>query len=645
MSAIPSQPPRASWGEWIQTVLLAANLVWTTLCLGGYRAETMVVTSAVTALVVVVHLGRRALASAPRRLHPAGWLLLPFLGYAMANVLGVTPVRWLGWHDWLGWAQLIAVFWVVVNDVRTRATRGVLCGVILALATVAVGLACYQRFARPDWLMLGATQTAQFLSRSSGPFAIPNSFAAMLVLVLPATALPLWRRGASAVERVGFGYLALLLLLGLGLTFSRGAWLGLALAAAAWPWLASGVRWRKRLGLFAGVSAVLATALITVYAAVPHARVRLDELMRDNGERSRPVMWRAAWAIFRAAPLLGGGAGSYAVRFEPHRPEHEQKDPQWTHNDYLNTLSDYGAVGGGLFFGACGVIAWRSARRRRAADGREGPKAVLTGAGAGGEAPAFTTALAVGVLAFALHLGVDYHLKIPALAMLVAMVAGMSVARAWPAMEPGERAVGAGRRSVDRAVAMTAAVGIAGAALGWVVPHYRAEAERETARLRLDGLAGARRTPEERRAVAGQAREALGRALARDPVNAQAWADRAYAAAIIGYDEPARQQELGLAAEGDARRALALSLAVPEFWLRLGVALDLQGRWLEAGEAFAEALRLAPVNATTWFYYAYHLSLNRVTLSLARAAVATSLRLDPSRPEAEALRDHLAARR
>ena len=645
MSATLQHPPRASLGEWVETLLLAANLGWTTLCLGGYRAETMVVTSAVTALVVVVHLGGRAFAPAPRRLHPAGWLLLPFLGYAMANVFGVTPVRWLGWHDWLGWAQLIAVFWVVVNDVRSRATRTVLFGVMLALATLSVGLACYQRFARPDWLMLGATQTAQFLSRSSGPFAIPNSFAAMLLLLLPATALPLWRRGASAVERVAFGYLALLLLLGLGLTLSRGAWLGLALALAAWPLLTPGVRWRKRLGLFAGVSVVLAAAVITVYAAVPHARERLDELMRDNGERSRPVMWRAAWAIFRAEPVLGGGAGSYAVRFEQHRPEHEQKDPQWAHNDYLNTLSDYGAVGGGLFFGACGIIAWRSARRRRAAADRDGPKAALTAAVDWFEAPAFTTALAVGVLAFALHLVVDYHLKIPALAMLVAVVAGISVARAWPTTEPGERAVGAASGSAGRAMAAIVALAIAGAAAGWVVPHYRAEAERAASRLRLDGLAGVRRTPQERRAVAVQANEAFTRAIARDPANAQAWADRAYAAAIIGYDEPAREKVLGLAAEGDARRALALSAAVPEFWLRLGVALDLQGRWLEAGEAFAEALRLAPVNATPWFYYAYHLSLNRVTLSLARAAVATSLRLDPSRPETEALRQDLAARR
>jgi len=37
------------------------------------------------------------------RLHPAGWMFVPFLSYALINVFWITPVRWLGWFDWLGW--------------------------------------------------------------------------------------------------------------------------------------------------------------------------------------------------------------------------------------------------------------------------------------------------------------------------------------------------------------------------------------------------------------------------------------------------------------------------------------------------------------------------------------------------------------
>jgi hypothetical protein len=51
---------RVSAWEWAQTALLAANLVWTTLCLGGYRPETMAVTLALTGLLLAVHCAARA---------------------------------------------------------------------------------------------------------------------------------------------------------------------------------------------------------------------------------------------------------------------------------------------------------------------------------------------------------------------------------------------------------------------------------------------------------------------------------------------------------------------------------------------------------------------------------------------------------
>ena len=115
---------RASVWEWGQTTLLAANLVWTTLCLGGYRPETKVVTLALTALLLVVHfvgwaVEKRALGATDR----AGWCVLPFLVYSLINVVMITPVPWLGWMDWLGWANLAAVFWVTLNGIRSDAPR------------------------------------------------------------------------------------------------------------------------------------------------------------------------------------------------------------------------------------------------------------------------------------------------------------------------------------------------------------------------------------------------------------------------------------------------------------------------------------------------------------------------------------------
>ena len=49
--------------------------------------------------------------------NPAGWWLVPFLGYAAVNVAVVSRVGWLGWWDWLGWAQRVVTFWLVLDVV------------------------------------------------------------------------------------------------------------------------------------------------------------------------------------------------------------------------------------------------------------------------------------------------------------------------------------------------------------------------------------------------------------------------------------------------------------------------------------------------------------------------------------------------
>lgn len=626
----------------MQAGLLAVNLAWTTLCLGGYRAETMVVTVVLNAAMLGVHFGARAFTTQPRRRwHGAGWLFVPFLVYAAANVMWVTPVRWLGWHDWIGWAQMIAVFWVVLNDARTSAIRGFLFAVLIALGAVGVAMACYQRFVDPSWGMLGDSRLEQFLGRPSGSFSVPNSFAGFLILLFPAVTLPLWKRGATAVERVFAGYLAGVLLLGLGLTVSRGAWLGLLVALALWPWIAMRRRLSKRIAVSVSVAVLGLVTLGAVYANVPQARERLDVLWRDRGEVSRPGMWRAAWLTFRDHPWWGSGAGGYDVVFEKYRPENDQKHPQWAHNDYLNTLSDYGATGFGLFFGACGLVAWRGSRHRHGPQRKE-----IKVRDSWADSADFSIAVAVGLIAFGLHLAVDFHLKIPALAMCAATMAGLALGRIeGPDALATEGARESRMPNMANRLAAVGAISVVLVCALWVVPRYHAESIRRTARLRINGLAGGKSTPAERGVVLRAAVADLTRALAIDMANPQTWSDRAYAVSALGHDEVAQAKTHGEAVESDARRALALTNAKAEYWIRLGVGLDMQGRWGEAGTAFSEALIRAPASATTWYYHAYHFALNPVTLPLARSAIATSLRLDPYHPEADILRQNLADRR
>ncbi|MFA5262529.1 MAG: O-antigen ligase family protein [Opitutaceae bacterium] len=625
----------SSFGESLQAGLISANLAWSTLCLGGYRPETQVVGYSLTAALVIVHLALRAFhrTTSERSFGVGDWMLGAFLAYAAVNAAWVSPVPWLGWVDFLCWAQLLAVYWIVRSGLCSAASRRFIFGTVLTLAIVSVALGYYQRFVNPEWLMLGRTQVSQFTGRVSGSFGIPNSLAALIMLVLPATVALAVRPGAGVLQRILFGYLGALLVSGFFMTLSRGGWLALALALAAWPLLRSRASLHRRLVASAGLIAAAALVVTALYFVSPGTRARLDAAVRDSGESSRPIMWKAAWSIFRDSPWLGGGAGSFNTLFEKYRPEACQREPQWAHNEYLNTLSDYGIVGFALLFGGACVLVFRSVDRPRA---EAGP---CLGLGGAAFHPWVIQGMGIGLLGFALQLFVDFHFKLPALAMAFAAIAGI-VTQTAKIHAPVD---GAKQDGLRRIILSLAALGCAAVFMLVFLPLLRAEAIRYVARQRIDKIALADLSDEQRRVVLRESQAAMDCVLSLYPSHAQAWADLSYIESLWSREQPSDTLRFGRLAEQSARRALSLSSEFPESWVRLGVALDMQGKWLEAGQQYIEALTRAPSSVNMRYYLAFHYSLRPTTYENARALIDTCLRLDPSHAPAQALHQQLAS--
>lgn len=348
-------------GEWVLAFLVLANLWWTALCLGGCRPETKVIADSVNAATFAVWLAMHIWGRRRLELRRVALATIPFLIFGAWSSGWWTPVPWLGWQDWLHWARMAAVFWVVLHGIRAARVQEAMFWGLAALGVLATGMAVYQQVADPAWLMMGRRQAGQFIGRSSGFLGIPNSLAALLNLLLPPMLALTFQRRAGAVQRVFCGYLAALFAGGILLTVSRGAWLSLGLALAAWPMLAfhdAARRWRWSLG----VAVLLAATVAGLYLNVETVRVRIDSLLNNRGETTRAIMWRAGWSLVREQPMLGTGAGSYGVLFERYRPGRFWDQPQWAHNDYLNTLSDYGVVGFLLSFGVAALF-FRSWRR------------------------------------------------------------------------------------------------------------------------------------------------------------------------------------------------------------------------------------------------------------------------------------------
>jgi hypothetical protein len=552
----------------------------------------------------------------PRRAHPAGWLFTPFLAYAACSAAWMTPVHWMGWTDWINWAQAIGVFWVVLNGVRSEGCRRFLCAVLIALGVTSAVLALYQHFVDPRWLMLGRHQLDQYIGRATGSFGIPNSQGVFMALLLPPVVAIAFERGRPGAQRVA----AVAVLAALGCAFvlaiSRGAWLALAAAVVLRALFSPGKSFGRRIAGAAAVVAAGAAALALLYASYPLMHERIHEFMADAGERTRPLVWRGAWGIFAEHPLFGGGAGCFDVLFEKFRPIGFRDDPVYAHCDYLNTLCDYGIVGFLLFFGPAALVLWRCA-------GASGVRGA-----------AFT-----GLVAFALHLLVDFHLKLPALAMIAATVSALLAAKEWPGPPEG---LAPGVASRVAGVVFSAAI-VFGAVV-WAMPKFRADKIRFAAREGIDRMAKEGADAATRGDMLTVARAQLRRAVAMDPANAQSWSDLAYADTLWSLVDPSQTHALGVQAEAEAGRAIVLSPVVAEFWVRKGAALDMQQRWFEGGDCSVQSLQLAPNRADIWYYHAFHLSLKDTEKGPALAAANLSLRLDPDFLLAQSLRQRLADR-
>lgn len=608
----------------VASATLLGGVAWQ---LGGVRAETMA--WALPALVVLAILVAIRWWSWRPSGAPIGWWWgLPMVFWASIQTMWLSPLPDRTWLDAVQWGWMAAGWMVAVHLMREPGARRILVWSVGVVTLVGVAAAGYQHWVDPAWLPMGRRLPEQYWGRSSGIFGGPNNFAMLLAMLLPVTTAWAFQLKRSRLARIGALFAVGLLGSGLLLTVSRGTWLAFAVALSAWPLTYPHWTLGRRLLGAVGVLVVAGVLLALAYWMVPMVRARIDIMRANSGEVTRPIMWRAAGQLWCESPWVGAGGGSFQVLLERHRPPRFWDAPRWVHNDYLNTLCEYGLVGLGASFGvvAVGVGGVWFRRRKRVSEVEDPAEDV------------FAKGLGIGLLALALATFIDFHLKIPALVLVAAGGGAEWLRRIAPRRQRSPESILGGR---PRALV---AVGFASVALAvvWDAPvRLLAEADRAHAREAINALAGQSGTPEYSAAVV-VAIDQLERAVARDAGNRAAWGDLAMALALQEHAVgPVDRTRLGETAEAAARRALAISSVGHESWLRLGTALDLQGRWGEAGQAFAEAVHQAPNSQVAWYYQAFHWSRRPAGIPLARAALAICLRLDPWYPPANALRIEL----
>ena len=186
---------------------------------------------------------------------------------------------------------------------------------------------------------------------------------------------------------------------GLAVSMSRGGWIAGGFVVAGFlAWLAAR---RRHLRIPAAATMALVVIASGAFLAVnSKARLRLAGIgadgVPDSGDRL--PLWRPALAMWRDHPWTGVGPGHYDVFFPRYREPSIQLSPGHAHNEYLNTLADYGIVGLGLVASALVVMAasaWLSRKYVERASGDLGDK--------GSNRTAFFVGATLGLGGLAIH--------------------------------------------------------------------------------------------------------------------------------------------------------------------------------------------------------------------------------------------------
>lgn len=156
-----------------------------------------------------------------------------------------------------------------------------------------------------------------------------------------------------------FGLLIVGILSGVVLSGSRGGWVSLVIGAMVWIFLLMGYLWKRQSKLLGpvvliGFLLVIAGAFSSVWMVkkISSERIGLEieqmwEVPLDDG--GRLAMQQMAFEIFLDSPVLGQGPRSFSYlsleNWDPEMLWIRIGMPDFAHNEYLQVLSDYGAVG------------------------------------------------------------------------------------------------------------------------------------------------------------------------------------------------------------------------------------------------------------------------------------------------------------
>jgi O-antigen ligase len=398
--------------------LVLGILVFGPLALGATRPQEFLVVQALTLGVAALWLMRLWVQPQSTLLWPPlAWAVLAFVAYALVRYL-TCDIEYVGRWEWIRVLVYAVLFFAILNNLHRQEFVQVIAFTVIFLAVPIAGWAVVQFLTGTDRVWWFHTP---YKGRGTGTYINPNHLGGFLAMILPLALAWLLVGRARALTRVFLGYAALVIMAGLVVTGSRGAWLAAGTALVVLFTLLAFHRNFRLPSLLMLAVLLLGGGVVLSKSAIFTKRIEAGLQAGKNPEvDTRVEIWRGTVRMWLEHPWFGVGPGHFDYRFRAYRPPTLQLRPDLAHNEYLNTLADWGAVGAVIV--AAGLIAlavttrktWPHVRRSESPFKRPQSNKF-----------AFVLGGALGLLAMLVHACVDFNLHIPANAILAVTLAAL----------------------------------------------------------------------------------------------------------------------------------------------------------------------------------------------------------------------------
>jgi O-antigen ligase len=401
--------------------LVLTVLIFGPLATGAVRTLELLVIQGLTVLATVLWLARFWLNPKYRLFWPPiCWFVLLFVGYAIIRYLQ-ADIEYVARKEMIKILIYAFLFLIVLNNLNRQESTQL---VSVAMIFLAMGISLYAlyQFATNSDYVWHFIKPPSYKNRGTGTYICPNHLAGFLEMILPlALSYTLAGRFGPATK-VFLGYASLVILAGIGVSISRGGWIATGVTLTVFFALLLSHRDYRKQAIASLVVLLAAGTFFIMKAEKPQERFQ-DMFVNGKLEDIRFKLWKPAVEIWKENIWFGAGPAHFDFRFRQYRPDEVQMRGDRVHNDYLNTLTDWGIVGFVLVSSAwvllgCGVVkTWKFVQR--SSNDFAIKKSNKT---------AFVFGAALGLLAILLHSFVDFNMHIPANAILaiswMAMLSG-----------------------------------------------------------------------------------------------------------------------------------------------------------------------------------------------------------------------------